>query len=165
MGSRNCPNRTKLGIENPMCIQSVKQKEFLLQLAQEKSSYFNRKYRLIRLFYFQKYRSFIGSRSCPNLTKLGMEYPMCAQIVKQKEFLLQLAQEKSQFCIRKYLTYSLILFSKKQKFYRIKELSKCNQTRYGLFHLYLESKTKRIFAIACLGKKLDFHTGICYYFE
>ena len=43
----------------------------------EKSSYFNRKFRLIRLFYFQKYRMFIGSRSCPNRTKLGMEYPMC----------------------------------------------------------------------------------------
>ena len=32
---------------------------------------------IIRLFYFQKYRSFIGSRSCPNQTKLGMEYTMC----------------------------------------------------------------------------------------
>ena len=27
------------------------------------------------------------------------------------------------------------------------------------------SKTKRIFAIACLGKKLVFHTEICNYFE
>ena len=94
IGSRSCSNLTKLGMEYPTCIQSLKQKEFLLQLAQEKSSYFNRKYRLNRLFYFQKYRNFIGSRSCPNLTKLGIEYPMCAQIVKQKEFLLQLAQKK-----------------------------------------------------------------------
>ena len=31
----------------------------------------------IRLFCFQKYRNFIGSRSCPNQTKLGMEYPLC----------------------------------------------------------------------------------------
>ena len=30
---------------------------------------------IIRLFYFQKYRNFIGSRSCSNLTTLGMEYP------------------------------------------------------------------------------------------
>ena len=30
---------------------------------------------IISLFYFQKYRNFIGSRSCANLTKLGMEYP------------------------------------------------------------------------------------------
>ena len=44
----------------------------------EKSSYFSRNFRLIRLFYFQKYRIFIGSRSCPNRTKLGMEYPMCS---------------------------------------------------------------------------------------
>ena len=32
---------------------------------------------IIRLFYFQKYRNFTRSRSCPNQTKLGMEYPMC----------------------------------------------------------------------------------------
>ena len=32
---------------------------------------------IIRLFYFQKYRNFIGSRSCSNQTKLVMEYPMC----------------------------------------------------------------------------------------
>ena len=226
IGSRSCPNLTKLGMEYPTCIQSLKQKEFLLQLAQEKSSYFNRKYRLIRLFYFQKYRNFIGSRSCPNLTKLGIEYPMCAQIVKQKEFLLQLAQKKSQYCIRKFAiisnkfaiiilkiglirrvkelsksnqtqhgvskvyleskierifaiaclgkkfvfqseiqTYSLILFSKIQKFYRIKELSKSNQTRYRVSHVCVDCKTKRIFAIACLGKKLVLHTEICYYFE
>ena len=154
IGSRSCPNLTKLGMEYSTCIQSLKRKEFLLQLVQEKSSYFNRKYRLIRLFYFQKYRNFIGSRSCPNLTKLGMEYPTCIQSLKQKEFLLQLVQEKSSYFNRKYLTYSLILFSKIQKFYRIKELSKCNQTRYGVSHVYLESKIERTFAIACLGKKV-----------
>ena len=150
-------------MEYPTCIQSLKQKEFLLQLAQEKSSYFNRKYRLIRLFYFQKYRNFIGSRCCPNLTKLSMEYPTCIQSLKQKEFLLQLVQEKSSYFNRKYLTYSLILFSKIQKFYRIKELSKCNQTRYGVSHLYLESKIERIFAIACLGKKFVFQSEIQTY--
>ena len=31
---------------------------------------------ILRLFSFQKYRNFIGSRSCPNRTKLGIEYPM-----------------------------------------------------------------------------------------
>ena len=160
IGSRSCPNVTKLGMEYPTYIQSLKQKKFLLQLAQEKSSYFNRKYRLIRLFYFQKYRNFIGSRSCPILTKLGMEYPTCIQSLKQKEFLLQLVQEKSSYFNRKYLTYSLILFSKIQKFYRIKELSKCNQTQYGVSHVYLESKTKRIFAIACLGKKFVFQSEV-----
>ena len=53
-----------------------------------KSSYFNRKNRLIRLFYFSKNRNFIGSRSCSNQTKLGMEYPKLTQTPKQKEFLL-----------------------------------------------------------------------------
>ena len=35
--------------------------------------------------------------------------------------------------------------------------------RHGIFHVYLESKRKRIFAIACLGKKLVFHTEISNY--
>ena len=64
IGSRSCPNRTNHGMEYPMCIQSVKQKDFLSQLVYKKSSFFNRKFRLIRLFYFRKYRNFIGSRSC-----------------------------------------------------------------------------------------------------
>ena len=37
-----------------------------------------------------------------------------------------------------------------------------NQTGYGVYHGCLESKTERIFGIACLGKKLAFHTEICY---
>ena len=32
---------------------------------------------IIRLFYFQKYRNFVGSRRCSNRTKLGMKYPQC----------------------------------------------------------------------------------------
>ena len=43
-------------------------------------------------------------------------------------------------------------------FHRAKELFKSNQTQYGVSHVYLECKTKRIFGIACLGKKLAFHT-------
>ena len=31
--------------------------------------------------------------------------------------------------------------------------------------MYVESKTERIFCIACLEKKLAFETEICYYFE
>ena len=42
---------------------------------------------------------------------------------------------------------------------------KSNQTGYGVYYGYLECKTKNVFAIACLGKKLDFHTEICDYFE
>ena len=221
IGTRNCPKRTKLGMEYPICTQSVKQKEFLVQLVQkkvrisignidlfayytlilfskiqkfyrvkqlsksnqtrygvsrvylerkpkrifviaclQKSSFFNRKFRLIRLFYFQKYRNFIGSRNCPKRTKLGMEYPMCTQSVKQKEFLVQLVQKKVRISIGNFglfAFYKPILFSKLQKFYRVKELSKSNQTRYGVFHVYLERKTKRIFGIACLQKRSFFN--------
>ena len=31
--------------------------------------------------------------------------------------------------------------------------------------MYVECKTKRIFAIACLGKKLVFHKEFCNYFK
>ena len=40
-----------------------------------------------------------------------------------------------------------------------------NQTRYGVSPLYVESKTKRFFALASLEKKLVFHTEMCNYFE
>ena len=61
--------------------------------------------------------------------------------------------------------YFKYFFLKIGLFRRIKELSKWNQTRYGVSPVYVESKTKRIFAIACLGKKLVFHTEICDYFK
>ena len=32
----------------------------------------------IRLFYFQKYKNFVGSRSCPNRTIFGMAFPLCS---------------------------------------------------------------------------------------
>ena len=56
--------------------------------------------------------------------------------------------------------YFEYFFSKIGLFDRVKELFKSNQTRYGVSPLYVESKTKRIFAIASLGKKLVFHTEI-----
>ena len=42
----------------------------------------------------------------------------------------------------------------------VKNFLKLNQTRHRVSHLYVESKAKRILAIACLGKKLVFHTEI-----
>ena len=38
-----------------------------------------------------------------------------------------------------------------------------NQTRYGVFHGYLDGKTKTIFAIACLGKRLVLQSEISSY--
>ena len=45
-------------------------------------------------------------------------------------------------------------------FHRVKELFKSNQTRYGESHRYLECRTKRIFGIAGLARKLGFRTEI-----
>ena len=52
-----------------------------------------------------------------------------------------------------------------RKYRLIQEFFKSHQTRCGVSHVYLECKTKRIFAIACLGKQLGFHTEYCDYFE
>ena len=46
-------------------------------------------------------------------------------------------------------------------FHLVKDFFKSNQNRYGVYHVYLGCKTKRVFAIACLGKKLVFHMEIC----
>ena len=45
-------------------------------------------------------------------------------------------------------------------FHRVKDLSKLNQTGHGVYHGYVDFKTKKSFAIACLGKKLVFRTLI-----
>ena len=37
---------------------------------------------------------------------------------------------------------------------------KSNQIRYGVSNGYLDCEKERIFGIACLGKKLVFHTKI-----
>ena len=50
-------------------------------------------------------------------------------------------------------------------FHRVKELFKSDQIGYGVSHVFLDYKTKRIFAIACLGEKLVLHTEICDYLE
>ena len=56
--------------------------------------------------------------------------------------------------------YFEYLISKIGLFHRVKELFKSNQTRYGVSHVCLESRTKRILAIACLGKKFVFQSEI-----
>ena len=40
-----------------------------------------------------------------------------------------------------------------------------NQSRHGVSYEYLESKAKGFFGIACLEKKLGFHTEICEFRE
>ena len=47
----------------------------------------------------------------------------------------------------------------------VENFLKFSETRYRVSHVSLECKTKRIFAIACVGKKLVFHTEICFYLK
>ena len=60
-------------------------------------------------------------------------------------------------------SYLLILFSKIKKFYRVKELCKSNQNWYAVSPVYVKSRTKRIFAMACLGKKIVLQSEISSY--
>ena len=41
----------------------------------------------------------------------------------------------------------------------VKNLLKLNQTWYRVSHVYLECKTEKIFAIACVGKKVSLSYG------
>ena len=52
----------------------------------EKSSYFNRNYRLVRSFYFKKYRNFIESGRCSKATKLISQTTGNVWFVMQKEW-------------------------------------------------------------------------------
>ena len=47
----------------------------------------------------------------------------------------------------------------------VKSFLKLNQTRNRVSHVYLECKTKGIFATASVGKKLVFRNEISDYFE
>ena len=47
----------------------------------------------------------------------------------------------------------------------VKNFLKLNQTRNRVSPGYVDCKTKGIFGIASLGKKLGFHTEMCNYFE
>ena len=47
----------------------------------------------------------------------------------------------------------------------VKNFLKLNKTRYRLSHVYLERKTKGIFAIACLWKKLIVRKEVCDYLK
>ena len=47
----------------------------------------------------------------------------------------------------------------------VKNFLQMNQTRYRVSTGYVECRTKGIFGIACIGKKLVYHTEICDYSE
>ena len=84
-----------------------------------------------------------------------MEYPMCNQSVKRKKILLQLAQEKVSYSygslrISRLANFKNKSFSSVQGVVQIKPNLVWSIPGVGR----LCDKTKRIFGIACLGKKL-----------
>ena len=130
----------------------VMPKEWSAKLTQRKNHYFNRKCRLIRLFYFQKYRNFIGSRSCSNQTKLGMMYPLCRKNLVKEGFLGIACLGKrsvfhSEICE---LPDQQIL--KMGLFYWIKEQFKMKQFYIPDYQCYFGCNSKRM---ACLTKLMS----------
>ena len=93
-----------------------------------------------------------------NQTRYGVS-PVYVKLVTKRIFAIACLGKKSVFHTE-ICEFRKLRILKIGLFRRVKELSKSDQTRYGVSPVYLESKTKRIFAIACLGKKLVFHTEI-----
>ena len=82
----------------------------------------------------------------------------CSILLYQLLFLGKKLDFHTEICY--YFEYLIFKYS---IFHRVKELFKSNQTRYGVYHGYLECKTKRIFAKACLGEKFVFQSEISNY--
>ena len=97
---------TKLISQTTSNVWAVMQKMVRLTFL-EKSSYFNWNYRLIRLFYFKKYRNFIESGGCPKATKLISQTTSNVWAVMQKNGSPNVPRKK--FVFQSELsTYSLI---------------------------------------------------------
>ena len=99
-----------------------------------------------------------------NQTRYAVSPVYCDSKTK-KSFCYSLHRKKVCF------SYGNLRISRRKKFKKIglfhlvKELFKSNQTRHGVSPVYLKFKTKRISAIACLGRHLVFHTETSNYFE
>ena len=105
----------------------------MVQLASEKIGF---SYGILQIWLIASYWEFlkkfffIGSRSCPNQTKLGMQYHQCNESVKQKNW-YTLSGKKLVFHTELFEFLEKGIF-KKGLFHRVKELSKSNQTRCGV---------------------------------
>ena len=132
--SRSCPNQTKRGMEYHLCNESVKQKNFWLSAPRKKLGFHTEFCEFRELRIFENFNFFFsGSRSCPNQTKRGMEYHQCNESVKQKKKFGWARLGKSWVFIRNFANFANCEFLRILIFFRrVKELSKSNQTRYGV---------------------------------
>ena len=88
-------------------------------------------FRELRIFEnFKKKIIFIGSRSCPNQTKLGMEYHPCNDSVMQKKWYT--LSERNLVFHTEIFAFREKEILKKVLFLSGKELSKSNQAQYGV---------------------------------
>ena len=83
----------------------------------------------------------IGSRSCPNQTKFGMEYPQAFQNLRKENFLCSLPLEKVSFSNEKWRLIRISNF-KKSLFHLVKEFFKSIQTQHGVSSGYIKSRKK-----------------------
>ena len=84
----------------------------------------------------------------------------CVLRVQNKNIFVIACLEKNFVFHTEICDYFQYLIFKYSTFHRVKELFKWNQSRYGVSHGYPECKTKRIFCIAHLEKKLVFQSEI-----
>ena len=118
-----------------------------------------RKERILKIGLFRRVKELSNS----NQTRSGVS-TINLECNTKKRFFLSLPRKKIAFSygnlrlIRINCDYE---FRKKVFFLRVKFFFKLDQIRHRVSHVYLEFKTERVFAKACLGIKLGFQTAIC----
>ena len=116
-----------------------------------------------------KNRSFLSDQKVVQIKpNLVWRIPRVGRLWDRKSFWYSLPRKQVSFSYGKLQLFRLncnYWILKIGLFRRVKELCKWNQTWYGVSPVYIESETKRFFAIICLGKKLVFHTDLCNYFK
>ena len=119
-------------------------------------------FRELRYLRFLKKFFFSGLRSCPNQTKLGTEYHQCNGSVKKKSCWYSLTRRKmvfhTKFCelreLRIFENFKNSCFSSCQGVAQIKPNSVLSITSV------MREPSIEVVAIACLGKKMSFHTEL-----
>ena len=92
-----------------MCVE-CKTKRIFVIACQEKSSYFNRKYRIIRLFYFQKYKNSFWIKESFKVNQTDTQDNQCYLGCKAKRTVRLTFLEKRSYFNRKYRNIRLFFF-------------------------------------------------------
>ena len=138
----------------------VKQKELV-----EKIGFSYGILRISRKRNFKKRFFFIGLRSCWNQTKRGMEYHQFNESVKPKK-IVRACRGKSWVFIRNFANFANCEFLKILNFFSAGEgVVQIKPNSVLSINSVMRVQSKKVVGIACLGKKMVFHTEFCEFRE